>query len=419
MNILVIGGGGREHALAWKIKQSQQTSRLFVAPGNAGTAQIAENIDIAADDIESLVKFAKKNLIDLAVVGPEGPLAEGITDNMKSAGLTVFGPSQAAAEIESSKVFAKNLMKQYGIPCADSVTFDRYEPAEAYIRGRLPPIVVKADGLAAGKGVTIAATVKEARTALYDIMVNKVFGVSGQRVVIEEYLTGREVSALAFTDGKTNMVPACDYKPVFDGNQGPNTGGMGAFSPPPFYTPELADKVRKTIMEPTVKAMAREGRPYQGVLYCGLMLTSGGPKVLEYNCRYGDPETQVILPRLKSDLVTIMLAVINGTLADTAIEWHPDACVGVVMASPGYPGKYQTGYAISGLDAVSENILVFHAGTRPGDKPGQLVTSGGRVLAVAATGGSIALARQKVYVSLPKICFTGAQYRRDIALDAE
>jgi phosphoribosylamine--glycine ligase len=341
MKILVIGGGGREHALTWKLKQSPKASKIYVAPGNAGTAQIAKNVSIAAEDIESLVKFAKDNKIELAVVGPEGPLTEGVADRMDEAGIPVFGPSKAAAEIESSKVFAKSLMVKYRIPCAKSVAFESFEKAEAYILEQKPPIVVKADGLAAGKGVTIAASLKEAEAALNDIMVKKIFGVSGNRVIIEEYLTGREVSALAFTDGTTivPMVPACDYKPVFDGNKGPNTGGMGGFSPPPFYTPELAENVRETIMEPTVKAMLKEGRLYKGVLYCGLMLTDAGPKVLEYNCRFGDPETQVILPRLKSDLVDIMLAVINGTLDKIKIEWSQDACVGIARLS----GKVRNG----------------------------------------------------------------------------
>jgi phosphoribosylamine--glycine ligase len=337
---------------------------------------------------------------------------------MNAAGIPVFGPSQAGAEIESSKVFAKNVMAKYGIPCAKSVTFDSFHEAEAYIHEQKPPIVVKADGLAAGKGVTVAATMKEAEAALYEIMVKKIFGVSGNRVIIEEFLTGREVSALAFTDGKTivPMVPACDYKPVYDGNKGPNTGGMGGFSPPPFYTPELAKNVRTTIMEPTVKAMEKEGRVYKGVLYCGLMLTESGPKVLEYNCRFGDPETQVILPRLKSDLVDIMFAVINGTLDKAKVEWSSDPCVGVVMSSPGYPGKYETGLPITGLNDVDKDILIFHAGTKAGAKPGEVVTSGGRVLVVAATGNDINRARQKVYANLPKVHFAGAHYRKDIAL---
>lgn len=418
MKILVIGGGGREHALTWKLKQSPRVTEIFVAPGNAGTAQIAQNVSIAAEDIDSLVKFAKGNKIELVVVGPEGPLAEGAADKMNEAGIPVFGPSKAAAEIESSKVFAKSLMAKYDIPCARSVAFDFFDKAEAYIHEQKPPIVVKADGLAAGKGVTVAASIKEAEAALYDIMVKKVFGAAGNRVIIEEFLTGREVSALAFTDGKTivPMVPACDYKPVFDGNKGPNTGGMGGFSPPPFYTPELAENIRATIMEPTIKAMAKEGRLYKGVLYCGLMLTDTGPKVLEYNCRFGDPETQVVLPRLKSDLVDIMLAVIGGTLDKVKVEWSDDACVGVVMASSGYPSKYETGLPITGLNDIEKDILVFHAGTKPGERPGEVLTSGGRVLVVAATGNGIDRARQKVYANLPKIGFAGAHYRYDIAL---
>ena len=418
MKILVIGGGGREHALAWKIRQSPKTTDLFVAPGNAGTAQIAKNINISAEDIESLVKFAKDSKIELVVVGPEAPLAEGIADRIKEIGIPVFGPSQAAAEIEASKVFAKNLMVKYGIPCAKSVTFDSFDKGDEYIHQQKPPIVVKADGLAAGKGVTVAESLKEAEAALYDIMVRKIFGVSGNRAIIEEFLSGREVSALAFTDGKTivPMVAACDYKRIFDNNEGPNTGGMGGFSPPPFYTLELAAKVKETIIEPTVKAMAKEGRTYQGVLYCGLMLSEAGPKVLEYNCRFGDPETQVILPRLKSDLVEIMLAVINGNLDKTKVEWSDDVCVGVVISSPGYPGKYETGIPITGLKNIDKDVLIFHAGTKTSSIPGEVLTAGGRVLAVAAIGKSIDAARKKVYANLPRIHFDGAHYRHDIAL---
>ncbi len=418
MKILVIGGGGREHALTWKLKQSPQASELFVAPGNAGTAEIAENINISAEDIDSLVRFAKDNKIELVAAGPEAPLAEGIADSFQGARIPVFGPSKAAAQIESSKVFAKELMVKYGIPCARSVTFSSYNRAELYIEQQKPPIVVKADGLAAGKGVTVAASMKEAQAALYDIMVKKIFGLSGNRVIIEEFLSGREVSALAFTDGKTivPMVPACDYKPVFDNNKGPNTGGMGGFSPPPFYSPELAAMVKSKIMEPTVKAMAKEGRLYRGVLYCGLMLTDAGPKVLEYNCRFGDPETQIILPRLTTDLVEIIFAVINGSLDKIKVDWSNDACVGVVMSSPGYPGKYETGFPITGLNEVDKDILIFHAGTKTGTKPGEILTSGGRVLTVTATGEDINEARKKVYASLPKIHFEGAHYRRDIAL---
>lgn len=418
MKILVIGGGAREHALTWKIRESPKATEIFVAPGNAGTAQIAQNVNIPAEDIDSLIKFAKDNKIELVVVGPEAPLAEGIADRLHEVRIPVFGPVKDSAEIEASKVFAKNLMVKYGIPCARSVTFDFYDQAEAYIQQQKPPIVVKADGLAAGKGVTVAESVREAQAALYDIMVKKTFGTSGNRVIIEEFLSGCEVSALAFTDGKTivPMVPACDYKPVFDNNKGPNTGGMGGFSPPPFYSSEQAAMVKSKIMEPTIKAMAKEGRLYRGVLYCGLMLTDAGPKVLEYNCRFGDPETQVILPRLRSDLVEIMLAVIDGNLDKIKALWSNDACVGVVMSSPGYPGKYETGFPITGLSDVDKNVLVFHAGTKPGTKSGEIVTSGGRVLTLVATGKNIDEARKKVYANLPKIHFEGAHYRHDIAL---
>ncbi len=404
--------------MVWKLAQSPRVEAVYAAPGNAGTAQIGHNLDIAATDIKSLVGAVQEKGIGLTVVGPEAPLAAGIVDIFRGQGLPIFGPTRAAADLEASKVFAKDLMQSYGIPCARSASFSSFAEAREYVMKTPAPLVVKADGLAAGKGVSVAATSEEALVALSSMMEARVFGTAGDRVVIEEYLTGREVSALAFTDGSSvsPMVPACDYKPVFDGNKGPNTGGMGSYSPPGFYPPQLVREVRTTIMEPAVKAMAREGKLYQGVLYCGLMITGTGPKVLEFNARFGDPETQVILPRLKTDLVDILLAVTNGSLGRLTIDWNDDACVGVVMASGGYPSKYRTGLPISGLDNIDDGTLVFHAGTRLGEKPGKVLTSGGRVLTVVATGKTVSAAREKVYHNLPRISVAGCHYRKDIAL---
>jgi len=355
------------------------------------------------------------------MVGPEVPLAAGIVDYFRGKGLPIFGPTKAAAEIEASKVFAKGLMQKHGIPCAQSVTFSDYAQAREYIQQQQPPMVIKADGLAAGKGVTVANSVPEAVDTLSNIMEAKAFGDAGNRVVVEECLFGKEMSSFAFTDGTTvvPMVSACDYKPVYDENKGPNTGGMGSYSPPFFHNSRLAKTVKETILQPAVRAMAEEGRSYQGVLYGGLMITTEGPKVIEFNARFGDPETQVVLPLLKTDLVEILLAVINGTLDKIDIEWSHDACVGVVMASGGYPGSYQTGFPISGLEDLDDDILVFHAGTKPGGEPGQVLTNGGRVLTVVARGKTIAEARDRVYTNIKRISFEGCHYRQDIALMKE
>jgi len=415
VNILVIGGGAREHTLAWKISQSPKVKEIYVAPGNAGTGLIAKNLDIKASDLESLLKAAKERKIDLAVVGPEAPLAAGIVDLFQSKGIPIFGPTREAAKIESSKVFAKKLMQKYGIPCARGKSFLRFEEARDYVRAQSPPIVVKADGLAAGKGSIVASSAEEALKALSEIMKERIFGDAGDKVLIEECLVGKEVSLLAFTDGKTvvPMVPACDYKRIFDGNKGPNTGGMGSYSPPGFFDDEMTNRVRDSILEPTVQAMAEEGKPYKGVLYAGLMVTTEGPKVLEFNARFGDPENQVMLPRLESDLVDIMLAVIEGRLDKIEVRWSDRACVGVVMASAGYPGSYKTGFPIEGLDRVDKDVLVFHAGTKA--REGKIVTDGGRVLTVAATGKTMAEAREKVYSNITRIHFEGCHYRKDIA----
>ena len=416
IKILVIGGGGREHILVWKLAQSPRVKEIYAAPGNAGTAKIARNLDIKPTDIETLAKTASAENIDLTVVGPEAPLASGIADQFLIRGLQIFGPTKQATEIESSKVFAKELMQKYKIPCAKSVSFSDYNKAKDYVKQRQPPIVVKADGLAAGKGVILAESIPKALEALSLIMEEKAFGAAGDRVIIEEYLSGREMSTFAFTDGNTviPMNSACDYKPAYDGNKGPNTGGMGSYSPPPFLTPALAKTVKEKIMEPTVKAMHDEGRAYRGVLYGGLMIADSQPKVLEFNARFGDPETQVTLPLLQTDLVDIMLAVNDNKLDKLKVEWSRDACVGVVMASGGYPGSYKTGFAISGLGDVDKDIMVFHAGTRL--EEGKIVTSGGRVLTVVARGKSLAEAREKVYNNITRINFEGCHYRKDIAL---
>ncbi len=361
------------------------------------------------------MKVALQKQIDLTVVGPEAPLAAGITDRFQKEGLPVFGASRAAAEIESSKVFAKELMQKYHIPCGKGASFTDFAGAKDYVEQQSFPIVIKADGLAAGKGVIIAESVAEARDALSTFMESKTLGEAGQRVLIEEHLSGNEMSAFAFTDADAvvPMVSACDYKRVYDGGRGPNTGGMGSYSPPCFLNEALAHTVTETIMKPAVSAMNEEKRPYRSVLYGGLMITNNGPKVLEFNARFGDPETQVVLPRLKTDLVAIMQAVVDNTLHQLEIEWSEDACVGVVMASGGYPGSYQTGFPISGLDDLNKDILVFHAGTRL--ENGKIVTSGGRVITVVATGKSLAEAREKVYANLPRVHFNGCHYRRDIA----
>jgi len=360
---------------------------------------------------------AQEKGVELVVVGPEAPLAEGIVDRFQEIGIPIFGATKQAAQIESSKAFAKELMQKYAVPCARSVTFSDYDQASEYLKQQTPPIVVKADGLAAGKGVIVAESMAQAQDALASIMKDKTLGAAGNKVVIEECLVGKEMSSFAFTDGQdiVPMVPACDYKRVYDGDQGPNTGGMGSYSPPYFFNPNLARTVSETIMEPTVKAMAQEKTPYRGVLYGGLMVTSDGPKVLEFNARFGDPEAQVTLPRLKTDLVDIMLAVINGNLGQVNVEWSQDACVGVVMASGGYPGSYKTGFPITGLDSLDRDIVVFHAGTKIGSAPGQILTSGGRVLTVVAMGKTLAHAREKVYHNISRINFEGDHYRKDIA----
>ena len=397
--------------------QSPKVTDIFVSPGNAGTARFAQNLDISPTDIDSLVRVAYEKRISLTVVGPEAPLASGIASQFHIRGMRIFAPTRFAAQIESSKVFAKELMQKYNIPCARSESFSDYALAEKYLQKQKPPIVIKADGLAAGKGVVVADSIPQALEALSSFMLSKTLGEAGNRVVIEEFLSGREMSAFVFTDTHTTvpMVPACDYKRVFDGNTGPNTGGMGSYSPPYFYTPELEITILKTIMAPAVKALEQESRPYEGVLYGGLMITSDGPKVLEFNARFGDPETQVILPRLKTDLLDIMLAIADKELDRLSVEWSDDTCVGVVMASDGYPGNYKTGFPVTGLDDLDKDVLIFHAGTKAGTTPGELLTNGGRVLTIVATGKTLAEARKKVYDNVSRIHFEGCHYRKDIA----
>jgi phosphoribosylamine--glycine ligase len=417
VRVLVIGGGAREHTLAWKLARSSRVSELLVAPGNAGTAQIAANLDISATNIDALCDAARDRKIDLVVVGPEAPLAAGIVDRLDSLSIPAFGPRQSAALIESSKVFAKDIMHKYGIPCAGDAVFTSFREAKEYVQAQQPPVVVKADGLAAGKGAIVANTIDEALEALSDIMEARIFGDAGDRVLVEECLVGRETSLLAFTDGKTvvPLIPARDYKRANDGDGGPNTGGMGVYAPPAFLTPELRDQVVNTILKPTVRAMDQEGRPYRGVLYAGLMLTSEGPKVMEYNARFGDPETQAQLPLLKTDLVDIMLATLDGTMDRVNVEWDDGGCVGVVMASGGYPGGYKDGFTIRGLDSVDKGIIVFHAGTRQQD--GRITTAGGRVITVVARGATVKDARETVYSNVSRIQFEGCHYRKDIAAE--
>jgi phosphoribosylamine--glycine ligase len=419
MKILVIGGGGREHALAWKIAQSPKVTELFCAPGNPGTASIATNIDIPADDIENLLRFALEQSIDLTVVGPEQPLVLGLADLFQDNNLKVFGPSAKAAQLEGSKAFSKDLMQKYKIPTAVYAAFEDADEARAYLKGKGPQ-VVKADGLAAGKGVFVCANEAEAVDAVNQIMNDKIFGESGNRIIIEERLEGQEVSLLAFTDGTTvlPMEAAQDHKAVFDGDTGPNTGGMGAYSPAPIFTPELKQQVIDRIMVPAVNGMRADGIPYQGVLYAGLMISPNGPKTLEFNARFGDPETQPLMMRMQSDIVPIMEACADGTLSSCSLEWKPDAAVCVVMASEGYPGSYEKGRPIHGLEEANslQGVTVFHAGTKQQGE--DIVTSGGRVFGVTALGGNVQKAIEKAYQAVSKIEWRGVQFRKDIGQKA-
>ena len=412
MKIMVIGGGGREHAIVKKLKENPNVTALYCLPGNGGIAWDAVCVPIAATNLDSIVRFAKEHSIDYAVVAPDDPLAMGAVDLLEAIGVPCFGPRKNAAIIEASKVFAKELMKRYGIPTARYETFDDMDAALRYLETAPMPAVIKADGLALGKGVIIAQTLSEAKEAVRAMMEDKRFGKSGERIVIEEYLEGPEISVLSFTDGKTvvPMVSSMDHKRAGDGDTGLNTGGMGTVAPNPYYTPEVADRCMREIFLPTIRAMAAEGRPFKGCLYFGLMLTKDGPKVIEYNCRFGDPETQVVLPLLKTDLLTVMQAVTEERLADCPVTFSDGAAACVILASDGYPGSYQKGFPIRIPDDL--NAEIFTAGVKETD--GQLVTSGGRVLGVTATAPTLKEALQKAYAAAEQIRFENVYYRRDI-----
>ena len=417
MKILVIGGGGREHAIVWKIAQSEQAEKIYCAPGNAGIAELAECVDIKVTDFERLSAFAKEHEIDLTVVGPDDPLVLGIVDHFEAKGLRVFGPRANAAMLEGSKVFSKNLMKKYQIPTAEYEVFESSSDAISYVKEKNKfPAVVKAEGLALGKGVIIARSMEEAEAAIHEIMDDKKFGSAGKRVVIEEFLTGPEISVLAFCDGKTivPMVSAQDHKRAYDNDEGLNTGGMGAFSPSKVFTKEIAVECSEHIFMPTLHALRSEGIVFKGVIYFGLMATKNGVKVIEYNARFGDPETQAVLPRLKTDLVEIFNVVIDERLGETPIEWYEEAAVCVIAASGGYPLKYQTGYPITGLSDAAKECIVFHAGTK--EKDGEILTSGGRVLGVTALSNDFDDARSRAYDGIKRIHFTDMHYRTDIGI---
>ena len=420
MKVLVVGGGGREHTLVWKLNQSPKVTRVYCAPGNAGIAREAQIVPINVTDITALVDFAVDEGIGLTCVGPELPLTLGIVDAFEKAGLRIFGASKAAAEIEGSKVFTKDLLAKYGIPTGAYQVFGDADEAKAYIKEIGAPIVVKADGLAAGKGAIVCPTIEEAEEAVNLCMMERAFGDAGDRVVIEEFLVGEEASFLAFSDGKTvlPMATSQDHKPIFDGDKGPNTGGMGAYSPAPVVTPEIFDQAMNEIMIPTVQAMASEGRPYKGVLYAGLMIKDGKAKVLEFNARFGDPEAQPLFMRMDGDLVEVMEAVIDGRLDEVSLQWQDDATICVVMASGGYPGDYEKGKVITGIDDADavEGVKVFHAGTA--EKDGKIVTAGGRVLGVTARGKDIPQAIERAYEACALIKWEGVQYRKDIGAKA-
>jgi len=417
MNVLLIGSGGREHALAWKLAQSKNLDKLYIAPGNPGTAQCGENIPIGGGDTEQLLEFAKQNNIGLVVVGPEDPLAAGVVDAFEAAGIKAFGPSAEAAKLEADKAFAKQFMRACSISSAEARIFDRFADAKAYIASRDEPVVIKAAGLAKGKGVFVCDEPSDGILAAEKIMCDRIFGDAGGTIVVEDKLLGEEASILAFVDGRNIylMESSQDHKPIGDGDTGPNTGGMGAYSPAPVVTEKMMDQISREVLVPLVDGMNRNETPYKGILYAGIMVTAGGPRVLEFNVRFGDPETQPILMRLKSDLLEVCLAVCDGKLEDITLEWDPRPAVCVVMASGGYPGDYEKGKIITGLEAVGrmDDVIVFHAGTK--DVDGEIVTSGGRVLGVTAIGDGIAGAKAAAYKAVEKIHFDGACCRSDIA----
>ncbi|MBS4191828.1 phosphoribosylamine--glycine ligase [Bacillus sp. FJAT-49705] len=417
MNVLVIGRGGREHAICKKLSESPSVEKVFVAPGNAGMEDVAQLVEIMENEQDKLVQFAKENEVGLTVIGPEVPLLEGIADRFQEEGLTVFGPKKEAALIEGSKSFTKDLMKKYNIPTAEYAVFSTYEEAKAYLEEKGAPIVLKADGLAAGKGVIVAMTIEEARAGLEEMLLNKRFGEASSTVVIEEFLTGEEISLMAFVNGET-VIPleiAQDHKRAYDGDKGPNTGGMGAYSPVPHINRDIVKDAVENILKPTAKALVQEGRSFCGVLYAGLIITDAGPKVIEFNARFGDPETQVVLPRMKSDLAQVMLSLINGETPD--IVWDEQAMLGVVAASVGYPEEYKKGAVLAGLQDVSDDAFVFHAGTDK-NSSGEYTTNGGRVLLVAAKANSLKEAQEKVYLQLKKLHCDGVFYRKDIGIKA-
>ena len=417
MNVLLIGSGGREHAIAWKLAQSKDLTKLYIAPGNPGTAQCGQNIPIGADDADELLDFARQNDVGLVVVGPEDPLAAGLVDAFEAAGIKAFGPSAGAAQLEADKAFAKQLMRSSSVSTAEGRTFDRFSDARAYIASRDEPVVVKAAGLAKGKGVFVCDDPADGILAAEKIMCDKVFGQAGEKIIVEDKLLGEEASILAFVDGRNIyiMESSQDHKPIGDGDTGPNTGGMGAYSPAPVVTEDMMNHITREILVPVVDGMNRNGTPYKGILYAGIMITGGGPRVLEFNVRFGDPETQPILARLKSDLLEVLLAVCDGTLDQITLEWDRRPAVCVVMASGGYPGDYEKGKKIIGIEEAQqlEDVIVFHAGTK--DMDGDIVTNGGRVLGVTALGQTIRDAKERAYRAVDKIKFDGAYCRRDIA----
>jgi len=417
MDVLLIGSGGREHAIAWKLSQSGALGKLYIAPGNAGTAQCGQNVAIKDNDVPALVDFARENRIGLVVVGPEDPLAAGVVDALEAVGIKAFGPSKAAAQLEADKAFAKQIMRACSVSTAEARVFDRFSDAKAYIASRDEPVVVKAAGLAKGKGVIVCDDPADAILAAEKIMVDRIFGSAGDKVIVEDKLLGEEASILAFVDGRNIylMESAQDHKPIGDGDTGPNTGGMGAYSPAPIVNDDMMNRIGREILVPIVDAMNRNETPYKGVLYAGLMITSGGPRVLEFNARLGDPETQPILMRLKSDLLEVCLAVCDGKLEDVFLKWDPRPAVCVVMASGGYPGDYEKGKAIHGLKEAESlpDVMVFHAGTQ--ERDGEVVTSGGRVLGVTALGADVAKAKAQAYEAVARIRFEGAYCRHDIA----
>ncbi|OQX87327.1 MAG: phosphoribosylamine--glycine ligase [Candidatus Omnitrophica bacterium 4484_70.2] len=426
MKVLVVGSGGREHCLVWKIAQSCRVKKIWCARGNGGTGLLAENIDISPTDIESLKKFALKEKIDLTVVGPEAPLVEGIGDIFEKEGLKIFAPSQELAMLEGSKVFAKEKMKEFGVPTAEFEVFNDPYLAEEYVKNKKMPIVIKAEGLAGGKGVFVVNSPEEAREAIRVIMVEKKFGKSGERIIIEEYLEGEEASILVFTDGETvlPLVSAQDHKQVFEGDKGPNTGGMGAYAPAPIVTFPVWEKINKRIFIPLIKGLKREGKVYKGMLYAGLMIKDNNPYVLEFNVRFGDPETQVILPKLKNDLVEVMLTTVENRLSQVSLQWDERFCLCVVLASRGYPGKYERGKEIRGLEKIEEmkDVLFFHAGTKVykegSSSKVKYFTDGGRVLNVVGLAPTIQEAHQKVYQAIENIYFENIYYRKDIGRKA-